>query len=108
MKENNYCIIFSTAGSAAEADKIAAALIDARAAACVQMTPITSLYRWKGAVEREPEIHLMIKTRDELYDAAAEIIRANHSYETPQIVRVPITDGLPEYLDWIRDETGEK
>jgi periplasmic divalent cation tolerance protein len=69
------------------------------------MTPIVSAYHWKGRIERENEIHLIIKTRDELYPTVQKIIRDNHSYETPHIVKVPITDGLSEYLDWIRDET---
>lgn len=99
-----YCMIFSTAGSQTEADKIASALLENRAAACVQMTPIKSVYRWQGKIEHSDEIHLLIKTRDELYLKAQEIIKANHSYEVPQIVKVPINDGLPAYLKWIKDE----
>jgi len=100
-----YCIIFSTAGSETEAKKIADALLSVRAASCVQMTPIQSAYHWEGKIERADEIHLLIKTKDELYSKAEEIILANHSYKTPQIVKVPITGGLPAYLDWIKDET---
>ena len=100
-----YCVIFSTAGSQAEADKITAALLNASAASCVQMTPIKSAYHWKGEIERADEVHLLIKTRDELYPKVEEIITANHSYETPQIVKVPITGGLGAYLDWIKSET---
>ena len=101
----SYCIVFSTAGSQAEADKIAAALLSARAASCVQMAAIKSAYHWKGKVEHADEIHLTIKTRDGLYPMVEKIIRANHSYETPQVVKVAIGDGLPAYLDWIRAET---
>jgi periplasmic divalent cation tolerance protein len=69
------------------------------------MAPIKSAYRWKGKIERANEIHLVIKTRDEFYARVEEIIKANHSYEVPQIVKVPITGGLPAYLDWIGGET---
>lgn len=100
-----YCVVFSTAGSQAEADKLAVALLEARAASCVQMTPIKSVYHWKGAIEHADEIHMTIKTRDDLYPKVQEIIAKNHSYETPQIVKIPITDGLPAYLDWIKNET---
>lgn len=100
-----YAIVFTTAGSQAQADKIATALLNARAASCVQMMTVCSHYHWKGKIEHENEIHLTIKTRDDLYNTVAEIIRTNHSYEVPQIVKVPITDGLPEYLDWISTET---
>jgi periplasmic divalent cation tolerance protein len=68
-------------------------------------SPIKSSYHWKGKIEHENEIHLTIKTRDELYPKVEKIIKDNHSYETPQIVKMQITDGLPEYLEWIKDET---
>jgi periplasmic divalent cation tolerance protein len=98
-------IVFTTAGSQAEADKIANALLNAHAASCVQMNEIKSVYHWKGKIAHENEIHLTIKTRDELYPKVQKIILENHSYEIPQIVKVPITGGLPAYLDWIKDET---
>lgn len=101
----SYCIVFSTTASQIEADKIATALLEARAVSCVQMMPIISLYHWKGKIERTNEIHLTIKTKDELYPEVEKIIRDNHSYEVPQIVKLPITDGLPAYLGWIREET---
>ena len=100
-----YCIIFSTAGSQTEADKIAQALLENCVASCVQMTPIQSAYHWEGKIERADEIHLIIKTQDELYPKVEELIKSNHSYEVPQVVKIPITDGLPTYLDWINNET---
>lgn len=100
-----YCIIFTTAGSQEEADKITESLLEARVASCVQMTNIKSSYHWKGKIECDDEIHLAIKTKDELYSEVEKIIKENHSYEVPQIVKIPITDGLPAYLDWIKDET---
>jgi len=101
----SYCIIFSTAGTVGEATKIADALLSAHAASCVQMSPVNSMYHWKGKIEKSDEILLTIKTKDELYSAAEKIIRENHSYEVPQIIKVPITDGLPDYLNWIKKET---
>ena len=100
-----YCIVFATAGSQEEADKIAAALLENRAASCVQMRPIESLYHWEGKIERANEIHLTIKTADNLYPRVESLIRENHSYKVPQIVKLPITGGLPEYLNWISEET---
>ena len=102
----SYCIILTTCASAEEADKIANVLIENRVAACVQISPITSIYRWKGKVERENELRLTIKTTDELYPRVESLIKENHSYEVPQIVKVPISGGLPEYLEWISGETG--
>jgi periplasmic divalent cation tolerance protein len=101
----NYCIVLSTTGSQEEADKIAGILLESRAASCVQISPIVSHYRWKGKIEKENEIRLLIKTTDALYSKVENLIRENHSYEVPQIVKVPITGGLKEYLDWISEET---
>jgi periplasmic divalent cation tolerance protein len=100
-----YCIVLTTTATREEADKIAALLLENRLAACVQISPVTSVYRWKGNVERENELRLVIKTTDELYDKVEKLIKENHSYEVPQIVKTPITGGLPEYLDWIAEET---
>ena len=101
------CIVFTTAGSQSEADKIADALLSGRLASCVQQNNIQSAYHWKGKIERNDEILLLIKTRAEFYPAVEKTIKENHSYETPQIVMVPISGGLPAYLDWIKNETGE-
>ena len=103
--ETAHCIVLSTTGSQEEADKIACILLEERAAACVQTTPVVSLFHWKGKVERENEIRLLIKTTDALYPRVESLIRKNHSYEVPQIVKLPISAGLPEYLDWISAET---
>jgi periplasmic divalent cation tolerance protein len=76
-------------------------------AACVQITgPITSIYRWKGKVENVQEWLCMIKTREELFDKVETAIKKLHSYETPEIVAVPIVKGSKEYLTWIDDELG--
>ena len=96
-----YCTIISTASSPDEADKLAAILLENKAAACVQMLPISSAYRWKGKIERSAEILMLIKTTDASYPRVQELIKAHHSYEVPEIIKLQIIDGLPEYLDWI-------
>jgi periplasmic divalent cation tolerance protein len=58
----DYCIVLSTTGSQEEACKIAGILLESRAASCVQISPIVSLYRWKGKIEKENETRLLIKT----------------------------------------------
>ena len=101
----DFCMILSTAADQEQADKITAALLNAKVASCVQQIPITSQYQWKGEVAKSEEILLQIKSRDDLYSRVEEIIKQNHSYEIPQIIKTPITGGLPEYLDWIKSET---
>ena len=85
--------------------RIAEGLLERRLAACVQTFPIQSAYRWKGAVQREPETLMWIKTRAALYPEVEAFIRSVHTYETPEIVWLPIAGGSPAYLKWIGDET---
>lgn len=96
------CImVITTAGSEEEAKTITDALLNERLAACVQRIPLSSSYHWQGERHDETELMLLIKTRATLYQRVEAAIRANHSYEVPEIIQVPITGGLPEYLNWI-------
>lgn len=99
------CIVLTTTASEAEAELIARAVLDERLAACVQVQAITSLYRWKGEIARDAERLLLIKTTTDRWDALRERIVALHSYETPEILRVPVEAGLDRYLAWLKDET---
>ena len=85
--------------------KLADGLLENRLAACVQALPIHSAYRWKGAIQREPEILMLIKTTAALYPEVEAFIRAGHSYEVPEIVWLPIAAGFEKYLRWIGEET---
>lgn len=90
----------------ASAEKLALALIESRAAACVNiMAPCRSIYRWQGAVEMTDEIPLLIKTTAEQYPQVERIVRAQHPYAVPELIALPITHGLPAYLDWLATET---
>lgn len=102
------CTIFTTAGSETEAEDIASALLAEKLAACVQMTPITSRYVWKGELAREEEVLLLIKTRPELFEQVRTCIRALHSYETPEVLMVPVTAGDPDYLAWLAQSTAAR
>jgi len=88
------------------AERLAGALIEKRVAACVNiLAPCSSVYRWKGAVQRDEEHPVLIKTTAERYPALEAAIRAAHPYELPEIIAVPIERGLPAYLAWIGAET---
>ena len=90
----------------AAAERLAGTLVEQRVAACVNvLAPCQSVYRWKGAVQREEEHPLLIKTTAERYAALEAAIRAGHPYELPEIIAVPIERGLPAYLDWVDVET---
>jgi periplasmic divalent cation tolerance protein len=88
------------------AEALAAALIEARLAACVTiLAPCRSIYRWQGKVETSDEIPLLIKTTEARYAALEAAIRAQHPYELPEVIAIPITHGLPDYLGWVAAET---
>ena len=99
------CVILVTAGSEAEAETLAEALIEERLAACVQLMPIRSRYVWKGAVQRDDEVLLLIKTKAALFEAVRTRVRELHSYETPEVVMLPMTAADADYLAWIAGET---
>jgi periplasmic divalent cation tolerance protein len=88
------------------AEKLAVALIERRLAACVNiLAPCTSVYRWKGEIQRDEEHPLLIKTVHDRYADLEALIRANHPYELPEIIAVRLDGGLPAYLQWVESET---
>ncbi|HSD40623.1 MAG TPA: divalent-cation tolerance protein CutA [Burkholderiales bacterium] len=90
----------------ASAEVLAKALVDRRAAACVNiLAPCRSVYRWKGAVETAEEHPLFAKTTRDRYSLLERVIRELHPYELPEIIAVPIGGGLPAYLEWVAAET---
>lgn len=90
----------------ASAERIAAALVEERLAACVQILPgLRSFYRWQGTLERADEVLLLIKTSGEAYPALEARLVALHPHELPELVAVEASHGLPAYLQWVADET---
>jgi len=92
-------------GGQEEADVIAGELVGRRLAACVQQMPIRSTYRWRGAVEHDEEILLLVKTTRARYDEVEALVRDLHSYEVPAITCVELMAGSADYLAWIETET---
>lgn len=101
----NAVLIFSTASTHDEASRIAESLVAEELAACVQLSPIESWYRWEGRIEHQPETRLHIKTMAHLADQVEARIRAMHSYAVPEIVILPLGDGSADYLGWIAAST---
>ncbi len=96
--------VLTTAASAEEAGRIAELLVERRLAACVQVVgPITSRYRWQGAVEEEREWQCLAKTTRGAYEAVEAAIREVHSYDEPEIIATQIVAGSPGYLAWIEE-----
>ncbi len=98
-------VVLSTCSSEEEARKIARSLVEKRLAACVQLAPgLRSVYRWKGEIEEESEILLVIKSRRDLFRRLEAELRKLHSYETPEIVALTVVDGSADYLEWLDRE----
>ena len=99
-------VFLVTAPSAAEGERIAAALVEERLAACVNVVPgVVSTFRWEGAVKREPEVLLIGKTRAERMPAVIARVQALHSYSVPEVLALPILAGAGPYLAWLQDAT---
>ena len=98
--------VFTTLGSREEALGLARAAVDARAAACVQVVgPITSVYRWEGAVQEDQEFLCLLKAPASRLEPLLEFVRDHHPYDTPEITAVPSTAVDERYLAWAEAET---
>jgi len=99
-------LMFCNTPDAETARRIAGRLVEDGLAACVNVgAPVLSIYRWKGEVESADEIPLFIKTTAARQRAVQETIARLHPYDVPEIIAVPVTEGLPAYLEWVRQET---
>ena len=99
-------VILVTAGSEAEAEKIATALVEEQLAACVNiLSPIRSIYCWEGKVVDDREWLLLIKTRAARFAAVEARVKALHSYQVPEVIALPIVAGAEGYMRWLRGET---
>lgn len=101
--ENDYCVVLVTAASQELAKEIATAIVEAKLAACVAITPIESVYTWEGKINSDSEWQLTIKTRSSLFSLVSVKVKSLHSYEVPEIIALPIVEGSQSYLDWISE-----
>jgi len=95
-------VVLMTAGSQEEASRLAEMLVGAHLAACVQIMPqMESIYRWKGEVHRAPEFLLLAKTTAACFDELEREVRSLHTYDTPEIIALPVAHVSAPYLDWL-------
>lgn len=97
----NFGVVLVTAGSEAEAEKIARSLVENKLAACASLSPIRSIYSWQGEIRSDSEWQLVIKTDLAKFEDLKTKIQELHSYEVPEIIAIPIVAGSKAYLDWL-------
>jgi periplasmic divalent cation tolerance protein len=98
-------VVLTALGAPPEAQRVAAALVEERLAACVNVVPgVVSVYRWKGTVEQEPEVLLVIKTLADRVDALKARLLELHPYELAEVVVIPIVGGHAPYLAWLEEQ----
>ncbi|MFC4003125.1 divalent-cation tolerance protein CutA [Prauserella oleivorans] len=103
---NDHVVVVTTTDSEEAARGLAAAAVEARLGACAQIVgPITSVYRWEGAVETEREWRVEVKTAADRADALVALLTEKHTYDVPEVVVTPVTGGNDDYLSWLVAET---
>ncbi|GGO44292.1 MULTISPECIES: divalent-cation tolerance protein CutA [Streptomyces] len=108
MQEPTVLTVLTTTDTPGKADALARGAVDARVAACAQINgPVTSVYRWDGAIETAREWQVLLKTTTERYEALESYLTQAHNYDTPEIIATPVTRGSAAYLAWVTQETTE-
>ncbi len=106
--ESKYCMVITTAPDREKAENLAEGILDNRLAACVQMADIRSFFLWEGTKQKESEVALYIKTTEARYGDLETYILEHHSYDVPEIIKLPVTGGLPAYLNWLDSTTAPR
>jgi periplasmic divalent cation tolerance protein len=108
MATGDWLTVLTTTDAAEKAEALARGAVRDRVAACAQISgPVTSVYRWKGAVETATEWQVLFKTTGARYDALESYLREAHDYDTPEIIATPVVRGSADYLRWVEEETAE-
>lgn len=105
-EQDSFLLIFSSCPDQQTADRIAQVLVAEKLAACVNIFPgVTSVYEWKGRIERDQECSLLIKSRRACYERLQSRLIELHPYELPELIAVPVTEGSSGYLKWVKQCT---
>ncbi|TYI82680.1 hypothetical protein E1A91_D05G237200v1 [Gossypium mustelinum] len=101
-------VVYVTVPNRDAGRKLADSIVKEKLAACVNIVPgVVSVYEWEGKVNRDPEELLIIKTRQSLLPALTEHVKANHEYDVPEVIALPIGGGSAEFLEWLKNSTRE-
>jgi periplasmic divalent cation tolerance protein len=109
-KKNGVIVVLVTCKSRAEASRVVNSLVEKRLAACgnILQQSVTSIYRWKGRIERAREVLVILKSTREAFAALEKEVERLHSYNVPEIIALPISAGSRRYLAWVGENVGKK
>jgi periplasmic divalent cation tolerance protein len=100
----SYLIVFVTASNREEAVKIVRTLLEERLIACGNIVDaVSSLFWWKGKIEEEKEVLVIMKSNEKLFKKLSKRVTELHSYDVPEVLALPIVDGSSSYLDWLKN-----
>ncbi len=101
---NEFLVVLTTAGTKEEAERIGKTLVEESLAACINVIfPLTSIFSWEGRIEQAEEALLLMKTKRTLYEKLETRLKQLHSYQTPEVIALPVIFGSPEYLKWVSE-----
>jgi len=99
---SSYIVVFMTVPDKKEATKIAHSLLKERLIACANIVgPVSSLFWWEGKIDKANEFLVIMKSRKNLFKKLSERVKELHSYEVPEVIALPVIEGLPSYLNWL-------
>ncbi|CAN4092372.1 unnamed protein product [Withania somnifera] len=102
-------VVYVTVPNKELGKKLAGSIVKEKLAACVNRVPgVESVYEWQGEIQTDSEELLIIKTRESLLEALTEHVKANHEYDVPEVIAMPIVGGSPQYLEWLKNSTRDK
>jgi periplasmic divalent cation tolerance protein len=103
--DGDHCVVMTTVGSEDAARQLCRPLVEGGLVACAQLVPIGSIYRWQGEMVEDRETLVLCKTSRSRSPEVVEALQADHPYDLPEIIELPVTGGSPAYLRWIDDQT---
>lgn len=102
----NYMVVFITCPNIKEAKHISSILVNKKLAACVNIiSKIHSIFYWQGKIDKAKEVLLIVKSQKRLFSQIANVVKKYHSYDTPEIIALPLVLGNKKYLHWIKNST---
>ncbi|MCF6157530.1 MAG: divalent-cation tolerance protein CutA [wastewater metagenome] len=102
---SGFVVIFSTAGNLEDARKIGQTLVEEGLVACCNIVQsVESIFKWQGTLNTEREVLMIFKTRDDMFDTVEKRIKQLHTYEVPEVIAIPVSQGSKDYLDWVLKE----